>query len=73
MAIYLEEVQWRARPSGLLDGTKLGADLPINLSAFSAEEVTVAVKNLKRDKAVGPDEIPAEYCAWFAVVHGFVQ
>ena len=65
MAQYLEKVQWRVRPAGLVDGPPLGNDLPVDIGAISEGEVTHAVMRLKRGRAAGPDEIPAEY--WKAV------
>ena len=65
-AAYLEKVQWRVRPAGLVDGPALGSPLPVNLNDFSTEEVKVVVRKLRNDKAAGPDAIPAEY--WKAVI-----
>ena len=66
MADYLEHVQWYVRPAGLVDGPALGADLPVNVTSFSDMEVKAAVDKLKKEKASGPDDVPAEF--WQAVV-----
>ena len=61
MAGYLEKVQWCVRPAGLVDGPALGSPLPVK-----PEEIKVAVRKLRNEKAAGPDAIPAEY--WKAVI-----
>ena len=66
MADHLEQVQWRVRPAGLVDGPSLGQELPVNLQPFSPRELREAVCKLKNQKATGSDDIPAEY--WKAVI-----
>ena len=66
MATYLEEVQWRVRQAGLVDGPMLGPTLPVRLEHFPEEKVEKTITNLRKKKASGPDDIPAEY--WRAVV-----
>jgi hypothetical protein len=61
MAAHLETIQWRVRPMGRVDGPALGAELPINVQEFTEKEIRVAVNKLKRRRASGPDEIPAEF------------
>ena len=61
MAKHLENVQWCARPAGLVDGAPLGPELPVQLGELSRVEVELVIKKLRRKRAVGPDEIPAEY------------
>ena len=68
MATYLEEVQWRVRPTGLVDGPMRGPTLPVRLQQFSDEEVEHAINTLRRNKASGPDDIPAEY--WQTLAEG---
>ena len=65
MAHHLESVQWKARQAGSVHGPPLGPTLDVNLSNFSTLEVAKAVNKLKKKRAHGPDEIPAEY--WQAV------
>ena len=65
MADHFEKIQWRVRPAGLVEGQPLGTELPVLLSRFSATEVDVVIQKLKRKRASGPDEVPAEF--WQAV------
>ena len=39
MSIYLESVQWKVRPAGLVDGPHLGEILPIREADFTEDEV----------------------------------
>ena len=61
MADHLEEVQWRVRPLGAVEGDRLGPELPVNIQPFSSKEVEQVVKQLRKCKASGRDGIPAEY------------
>ena len=61
MAKHLENVQWCVWPAGLVDGAPLGPELPVQLGELSRVEVELVIKKLRRKRAVGPDEIPAEY------------
>jgi hypothetical protein len=66
MATHLETVQWRVRPTGLIDGPSKQPTLPVDSEDISPEEVELVVKMLKINRSPGPDNIPAEY--WKAVV-----
>ena len=66
MASHLETIQWRVRPPGIVDGPKLGPELPVCLDQISEPEVKAAIANLKRGRACGPDAFPAEY--WHVLV-----
>ena len=61
MADHLERVQWHVRPLGAVEGPKLGPELPGNLDEISEDEVAHAVRKLRKNRAAGPDEIPAEF------------
>ena len=61
MAAHMETIQWRVRPMGLVDGPALGGQLPVNVEDFTEGEIEAAVRKLKRRRASGPDEIPAEF------------
>jgi hypothetical protein len=61
MATYLETVQWRVRPAQATDADPLGPELPVSLDPFTTEEVRNIVRKMRSGKAVGPDDIPAEY------------
>ena len=65
MADYFENIQWRVRPAGLVDGPTLGVELPVQQTRFTADEVDKVIQNLKRKRASGPDDVPAEF--WQAV------
>ena len=65
MAKHLEDVQWRVRPAALVDGPMLGPELPVKLETFSNVEVKETIDKLKKKRASGPDDVPAEY--WQAV------
>ena len=65
MAEHSETIQWHVRPMGRVEGPPLGDLLPTCDTAFSEDEVKAAVRTLKRKRASGPDEIPAEI--WQAV------
>lgn len=51
--------------AGLVEGPPLGPALEVNMELFSCLEVALAIKHLKKKRAYGPDEIPAEY--WQAI------
>ena len=55
----------KERRAGSVHGPPLGPTLDVNLDVFSTLEVAKAVNKLKKKRAQGPDEVPAEY--WQAV------
>ena len=61
MADHLETVQWYVRPADAVEGPCLGQELPVNLENFTEREVQNVISKLKRDRASGPDDIPAEF------------
>ena len=61
MALHLEQLQWQVRPAGLVDGPLLGDTLPVKENDFTKDEVKTAALKLKKHKATGQDEMPAEY------------
>ena len=61
MAGHLEKVQWKVRPASLIAEPPFGDVLPVSTSEISEVEVEVVVQSLRRNRAAGPDEIPAEY------------
>ena len=65
MADHLEHIQWHVRPAGAVDGPSLGEELPVNVNIFTEIEVKSVILKLKRERASGPDQIPAEF--WQAV------
>ena len=67
MADHLEFKQWHLRSVVLDNDTPLGPALSLNEGFFSCEEVRVAALRLRRNKAVGPDHIPAE--CWRAIAN----
>jgi len=70
MATHLERVQWRVRTAGLVDGPPIGEDLPVNTNEFTEAEVAAGVAKLRRNRASGPDDIPAEYWKCIADTQG---
>eukprot|EP00959_Pyramimonas_sp_CCMP1952_P252126 5268026-Pyramimonas_sp.AAC.1 len=64
MAEYLEKVQRKGRTAELLDVSP-GDYLPASEADFTKEEVGKAIEKLKRGKASGVDDVPAEY--WKAI------
>ncbi|OLP80991.1 LINE-1 reverse transcriptase-like [Symbiodinium microadriaticum] len=66
LAEYFAKVQWAVRPvTCAIRHEPLGDPLPVDVGTFSAGEVARAGKQLKRNKASGVDEVPAEF--WKAV------
>jgi len=61
MADHLEHIQWHVRPAGAVDGPSLGAELPVSVDKFTEMKVQRVIGQLKRKRASGPDDIPAEY------------
>ena len=61
MAIYLEAVQWKVRPPGLIDDAPPNGILQVELGSFQRSEVAATVKKLKNNRAAGADGTPAEY------------
>jgi len=67
LADYYEKVQWRVRPDDLLEhGDSLGPELDVDLGPISHEELAVAAKSLRRNRASGVDLVPAEF--WKAIL-----
>ena len=66
MAEHLERIQWHVRPLGAVEGHSLTPDLPVSMLQFSSEEVLTTVQKLRKRKASGTDDIPAEF--WQAIV-----
>ena len=60
MANYLEDIQWRIRPCGVIEGPSFGQPLPVNDGDILQDEVRTTIKKLRRRKATGPDDLPAE-------------
>ena len=65
MAENLEKVQWKVRVAQLVDDDPIGDPLPALEEIFTTEEVRETIHRLKRGKACGMDDIPAEY--WKAI------
>ena len=65
MALFLEEVQWQHRASYDTDGPALGEELPVDLTPFSESEVMSVLRQMKRRKAPGRDNIRNEYLKLF--------
>ena len=66
-AEYLQNVQWKVRPAGLLDDVPASPLLPVKLGPITIEELRAAAKSLKSGKASGPDGTPIEF--WKAVLN----
>ena len=54
MAEFLEQVQWRVRPTDFL-----GPTLPVSEAAFTVQKVGQVMRKLKWNKAAGSDGVPA--------------
>ena len=68
LAKYLEEVQWAVRPATvLLDRPALNAELPVDPGDITLAEVIYAFGRLKKNRAAGLDDVPAEI--WKALAH----
>ena len=65
MATHLETIQWHVRPAGVVEGPNLYSELPVVSAVFTETEVLIVIKQLRSNRATGPDDIPAEY--WQAV------
>ena len=66
LAKHLEEVQWAVRPTTLMPANAvLSPELPVDSGNITMEEVMSACKRLKKSRAAGVDDIPAEI--WKAV------
>eukprot|EP00959_Pyramimonas_sp_CCMP1952_P463773 9485496-Pyramimonas_sp.AAC.1 len=65
MAEYLEKVQCKIRPAELLDDDPIAEPLPNLKANFTTDELIKTIHKLKRGKASGVDDIPAEY--WKAI------
>lgn len=63
LADYLELVQWQVRFPELVPKATapLGDTLPINVDAFSLDELHVVLKKLRSGKAPGADGIHAQF------------
>jgi len=67
MAEYYEKVQWRVRPDDVRrDDGPIGEELFMDLGAITHGEVTEAAKALKKNRACGADQVPAEF--WQAIL-----
>ena len=61
MANYLEKVQWAVRPDSIPNiSTALWSQLDVDEGEITKLEVERVIKNLKRGKAAGPDNIPSD-------------
>ena len=66
LAKYYEKVQGHVRPDDLDEhGEALGPELDIELGPVAHSELVEAAKALKRNKASGADQVPAEF--WKAI------
>ena len=61
MAEHLEMLQWCVRPVCLTVEYILGEKLPADSSDLSYAEVRKVLVKLRRNRAAGPDQIPAGY------------
>ena len=62
LANHLEHVQWKRRPGTCCpDRPPIFTSMCINCEDFENEELIVALKSLKKRKATGVDDIPAEF------------
>ena len=63
MALHLETVQWRVRPSTLTTDSlpPLRPTLPVDLGPFSKMELTNAIRKLKAGRATKEEDLPAEF------------
>ena len=61
MAAYLEQVQWKVRPATVIDEPTLGPPLPVIELPFGELEVGASIRRMAKNKATGPDDVPAEY------------
>ena len=61
LAVYLESVQWAVRPCTAHDRLDhIGDDLPVSIAHISKIELCAAIHKLKKNRAAGPDTLPAE-------------
>ena len=61
MAKHLETVQWRVRPVGYIERPMPRCALPVSTEPITPEEVRYIIRKLRRNRAAGDDDIPAEY------------
>ena len=61
LAKHFETVQWCNRVTTEPNGDRLGPLLPVSQENITAEEVITAAKALKNRKAMGGDNMPAEF------------
>ena len=62
MATYLDKVQWRVRPDAIVSSRPpVWQKLDVKLGKIESLEVKRAVDKMKKNKASGVDEIPAEF------------
>ena len=65
--------QWHVRPADVVPLEPFGAFLPVSEADFTQRQVEAAVRKLKRGKAAGPDDIPAEYWKTLADTPGALE
>ena len=63
MACYYSTTQWMPPPLGkqLPNGPRLGPELPVNVSSFTAMELDEVLAKLRAGKAAGTDEVPPDF------------
>eukprot|EP00959_Pyramimonas_sp_CCMP1952_P195642 4090614-Pyramimonas_sp.AAC.1 len=62
LAEYFSTVQWAVRPTTVVDDPfPIGPALPVECGRISTVEVCKAARKLKRNRAPGGDDIPAEF------------
>ncbi|VDO55022.1 unnamed protein product [Schistosoma margrebowiei] len=57
---HFKELLNRPVPLNSLNIEAAPTDLPINVGPPTIEEISMAIRQIKRSKAAGPDNIPAE-------------
>ena len=67
LADYLQNVQWSVRPvSATFSQEVINENIHVEMGEISENEVVQAGQQLKRNRAPGPDDIPAEF--WKAIL-----
>ncbi|VDP79086.1 unnamed protein product, partial [Schistosoma curassoni] len=57
---YFEELPNRPAPMNPSDIEAAHTDLPVDVNPPATEEIRMAIRQIKRGKAAGPDNIPAD-------------